>query len=153
LVTSPGDTVAPDGVVTLREALLAANTNTTVNEAVHDGSGGADRITFDTAGAFATPQTIRLAGTLGVADSVTIAGPGAANLTVLGTPTSRIFVVDDGVAGPGIAVEISGLTLAGGHTPDPGGAILNRESLTVSDASIIGNSALFGGGIANIEGQ
>src|SRR5262249_60014171 len=29
LVTGPGDAVAPDGVVTLREALLAANTNMT----------------------------------------------------------------------------------------------------------------------------
>src|SRR5690242_18589476 len=63
LVTGPGDAVAADGVVTLREALLAANTNTTVNEAVHDGSGGTDRIRFDTAGAFATPQTIPLGGT------------------------------------------------------------------------------------------
>lgn len=62
LVTSPGDAVAPDGVVTLREALLAANNNSTVNEAVHDGSGGIDTIRFDTAGAFATPQTIVLGG-------------------------------------------------------------------------------------------
>src|SRR5262245_52752756 len=60
LVTGPGDAVAPDGVVTLREAVLAANTNTTVNEAVHDGSGGMDTIRFDTAGAFAAPQTILL---------------------------------------------------------------------------------------------
>src|SRR5262249_50245646 len=60
LVTGPGDAVALDGVVTLREALMAANTNTTVNEAAYDGSGGTDSIRFDTAGAFATPRTIPL---------------------------------------------------------------------------------------------
>src|SRR5215831_3381732 len=90
LVTGPGDAVAADGVVTLREALLAANTNTTVNEAVHDGSGGTDRISFDTAGAFATPQTIRLGGTeLTITDAVTVTGPGAASLAISGNRQSR----------------------------------------------------------------
>lgn len=122
LVTSPGDAVAPDGVVTLREALLAANNNSTVNEAVHDGSGGIDTIRFDTAGAFATPQTIVLGGAeLAVTDSVTITGPGAARLSISGAGVSRIFHVDDGVLDSTIAVGISGLTLTGG-TADDGGA-------------------------------
>src|SRR5262245_56388215 len=127
LVTGPGDAVAPDGVVTLREALLAANTNMTVNEAVHDGSGGTDRILFDTAGAFATPQTIPLGGTaLTITDSVTITGPGAANLAISGNHQSRIF----GISG-GATVEIARLTITDGMTvgaPRDGGGILNTGS-------------------------
>src|SRR5262245_7147268 len=92
LVPGSGDAVAPDGVVTLREARLAANTNTTVNEAVHDGSGGTDNILFDTAGAFATPRTIPLGGTeLTITESVTITGPGTANLAISGNHHSRVF--------------------------------------------------------------
>src|SRR5262245_23549887 len=111
LVTGPGDAVAADGVVTLREALLAANSNTTVNEAAHDGSGGTDSIRFDTAGAFATPQTIRLGGTaLTITDAVTITGPGAANLAVSGSDQSRVF----SISGSSTYVEINDLTIADG---------------------------------------
>src|SRR5262249_22984483 len=70
VVNSLIDNTDLDGVVTLREALLAANTNTTVGDAVHDGSGGIDTITFDPM-VFSTPQTITLAmGELPVTDSV-----------------------------------------------------------------------------------
>src|SRR5262245_16969418 len=111
LVTGPGDAVAADGVVTLREALLAANPNPTVNEAVHDGSGGTDSINFDTAGAFATPQTIALGGTeLTITGSVTIAGPGTANLAVSGNHLSRVFSIRGGEN-----VAIADLTIADGQ--------------------------------------
>src|SRR5262245_5781884 len=129
LVTGPGDAVAADGVVTLREALQAANTNTTVNEAVHDGSGGTDSITFDTAGAFATPQTIALGSTeLIITDSVTITGPGASSLAVSGNHQSRVFNIRGGAT-----VAIDGLTIAQGQVVGDGGGILNNSSTLTLD--------------------
>src|SRR5262245_30083971 len=139
LVTGPGDAVAPDGVVTLREALLAANTNTTVNEAAHDGSGGTDRITFDTAGAFATPQTIPLGGTaLTITDSVTITGPGADQLAVSGNHRSRVFSISGGAT-----VAITGLTIRDGlSVGSDGGGILNVGStLTLAHDVLSDNQA------------
>src|SRR5262245_7582552 len=156
LVTDPGDTVAPDGVVTLREALLAANTNVTVNEAVHDGSGGTDRILFDTAGAFATPQTIRLGGTeLTITNSVTITGPGPAHLAVSSSGQSRIFSISAGVT-----VDIAGLTITEGMAARDGGGILNMGgTLTLAGVVLSGNQAVGapggpgrGGAIANMAG-
>src|SRR5262245_18681804 len=157
LVTGPGDAVAPDGVVTLREAVLAVNTNTTVNEAVHDGSGGTDSITFDTAGAFATSQTILLGGTeLTITDSVMITGPGAANLAISGNHQSRIF----GISG-GATVDIAGLTITAGMTVGDGGGILNTGGTLTLDRVVLtdnhavattGNANGRGGAVANLSG-
>src|SRR5262249_17822598 len=106
LGTRPRDAVAPPRAGTPPQGLLAANTNTTVNAAAHDGSGGTDRISFDTAGAFATPQSIPLGGTaLPITDSVTITGPGADQLAVSGSGQSRIFSISGGAT-----VTIAGLT-------------------------------------------
>jgi hypothetical protein len=63
LVTNINDT----GAGSSREAIIDANATL-----------GFDTISFDTAGVFATPQTITLtSGQLLIADSVTISGPGA----------------------------------------------------------------------------
>src|SRR5262245_49304304 len=62
-----------DEVLTLREALAAANTDMTVGDALHDGTGGTDVIAFDPA-VFAAPQTISLVfGELRITGSVVIA--------------------------------------------------------------------------------
>jgi len=61
-------------------------------------------VTFDTAGVFATPQTITLtSGELLIGKNVTITGTGAANLTVSGSNVTRVFDVD-----PTWTVAISG---------------------------------------------
>ncbi len=128
------------GDVSLREAVALSNANP-----------GADTITFDTAGVFATPQTITLTlGELPITDAVTITGTGAANLSISGDNASRIFYVDDG-AGALIDVEIVAVTLSHGHVHDGvGGAIINIENLTMADAVITDNSAYnVGGGIFN----
>ncbi len=72
--------------------------------------------------------------------------------------SSRIFTIDDSIE---VArnVTISGLRLEAGNgvrggDPDPwdgwGGAILNRESLTLENVTIDSNVAATGGGIANV---
>ncbi|KAB2862188.1 MAG: CSLREA domain-containing protein, partial [Anaerolineae bacterium] len=49
-VTTTADTVALDGQCSLREAIVAINTNITQNECTHDGSGGLDTILFNILG-------------------------------------------------------------------------------------------------------
>jgi CSLREA domain-containing protein len=150
VVNSLADNTDLDGVVTLREAILAANTNTTVGDAVHDGSGGIDTITFDPA-VFATPQTITLTlGELPITDSVMITGPAAA-LTISGNNLSRIFNVDDGNNTSTIDVQIAGLTLTEGLSSGSGGAITNAENLTLTGCALANNGASggTGGGLYN----
>src|SRR5262245_16562374 len=68
MVSVAGDS----GTGSLRDAITQAN-----------GNSGADSITFDTAGLFATPQTISLLSALPViGGDLTITGPGSAQLTV-----------------------------------------------------------------------
>jgi predicted outer membrane repeat protein len=128
---------------TLRSAIQQANLNP-----------GADTITFNTAGTFATSQTITLGGSeLPITDAVTITGTGASNLTIDANQQSRIFNINDGNDGIQLAVELVGMKLTGGNVPGNsfsarGGAILSSENLTVRDTLVTGNSAgVFGGGI------
>ncbi|MEW6359460.1 MAG: choice-of-anchor Q domain-containing protein, partial [Planctomycetota bacterium] len=127
---------ADSGAGSLRQAILDANA-----------AAGADDIQFD---AGLSGQTITLTtGQLSITDALTITGLGAANLTVNGNNASRIFNVDDGT-GAQIAVTLSGLTLRNGNAGGAsGGAIYNREVLTVQACTITTNTAGDGGGIFN----
>ena len=90
-VNSIADDLVGDGMVTLREAIQAANTDTSVDGSV--AGSGADTILFD-ATLFASPQTITLAlGELGISEtrnlymSMRIDGVrGAADFQNLGMP-------------------------------------------------------------------
>ena len=122
-VTSTADS----GTNTLREALANAANGDTINFTV------------------ATPATITLTtGQLLVSNSVTILGPGSANLAVNGNAASRVFNITNAVT-----VVITGLTVTNGLvSADAGGGIYNDSStLTVSNCTISGNSAGDGGGI------
>ena len=127
--------------LSLREAVALANINP-----------GPDTISFDPS---LDGGTINLTiDELAITDSVTIQGPGAANLTIDAVNHSRIFNVNDYDYNTNIDVEIDGLTLTGGNASgsfwpsDAGGAILSFETLTVSDCIIEGNTAAdYGGGI------
>jgi hypothetical protein len=94
------------------------------------------------------PQTITLtSGELIIQNSLTIAGPGAGNLTISGNFASRVFEV--GQPGTnGIKVTLSGLTISNGVAQDGlgGGAIENFVSLTVSNCTLSGNATLGGRG-------
>ncbi|MEZ6072925.1 MAG: choice-of-anchor Q domain-containing protein [Pirellulales bacterium] len=129
---------------------------------------GADEIAFDFG--HDGPETILLKlGELAITDALTITGDGADWLTIDASgndPTpdddnydgSRVFNVDDGNADVWIEVAISGLTLTGGDAPGGsflgggGGAIFNREDLTVGTSTISGNASRYGGGIRNYAG-
>ena len=156
-VTGLLDNIDSDGIVTLREALQAAETDTSV-----DGStagSGADTIEFSPALTETGGATILLGGTeFAITTPIAIRGPGANLLTIDAQDSSRIFHVDDGNSAGAIDVEIAGMTLTGGLATDGspsasesdyGGAILSRENLTLTGSTVSGNSAIFGGGLFN----
>ena len=91
-------------------------------------------------------QTITLtSGELLIKKNLTIAGPGAGELTVSGNHASRVFEVAQKEN-----VTLSGLTISNGAAPSSrsgggeGGGIVNAGTLTVSNSTLSGNSA-FGG--------
>ncbi len=127
------------GPGSLRQAILAANNSTSLVTPT---------ITFTGA---ALTGTINLAAALpDLARSMTIDGPGAANLTVQrgGSGSYRIFTVQNGAT-----VTIQDLTVANGNVSGGnGGGILNSGILTLQDSLVSGNTAALGGGIYNQNG-
>ena len=83
-------------------------------------------------------QTITLTkGELLINKNLTIAGPGAGELTVSGNHASRVFEVANGTH-----VALTGLTISNGlAVGGDGGGILNSGTLTVSGSTLSGNSA------------
>jgi CSLREA domain-containing protein len=149
---SPGDR-------SLREAIDAAS-----------GSIGAETISFAASLTSGGPAVLLLTqGELLIDSPMTISGPGADQLALDASgndPTplvnngdgSRVFSMFPGLfpgfPEPSDVVTIRGLTLTGGDVaggvfPSGGGAIFNAGTLVVSDSTISGNSAEFGGGISN----
>lgn len=146
-VTTAADAVANDGQVSLREAVQAANTDTSV-----DGStagSGADQIVFDPA---VTSPIVLVSGQLDVSDDLTITGP-AGKLTIDAGGNSRILEV----TGVGADLTVENLVLMNG-VADQGGAILVGEDatlegvvLTVRDSVLRNNSATSRGGAIAID--
>jgi hypothetical protein len=70
---------------------------------------------------------------------------------------SRIFNIDDGDRAKVSEVTMTGLTLTGGDIDGNGGAVITKESLTVTDSTITGNQAsdagggVYAGGVFGIE--
>jgi subtilisin family serine protease len=130
-VTITVTSTADRGPGTLRAALASASNGDTI-----DASG-------------VTGTILLTSGELLVTNSVTILGPGPANLAVDGNATSRVFNIS------GTTVAIAGLTItngkasANGFPANSGGGIYTGPgTLTISNCTLSGNSAqLDGGGI------
>jgi predicted outer membrane repeat protein len=125
------------GAGSLRQAVLDANA-----------APGPDAIDFAVTG------TITLtSGQLEITDDLTIAGPGASNLTISGNNASRVFQVVGGTI-----VVLEDLTVANGNPPgDNGGGIRNFGTLAVTNTVVSNNfaaapSGAGGGGILNWSG-
>ncbi|OYD97919.1 hypothetical protein CDG76_03585 [Nostoc sp. 'Peltigera membranacea cyanobiont' 210A] len=110
---------------------------------------GADTVSFDTSGVFATPQSITLtSGQLNITDDVIISGTGANNLTISGNNSSRVFQISKN----GTDVTIDNLKIAQGNVGFAfgGGIQVNRgTTLTLTDTTVTNNQANLGSGIAN----
>ena len=136
VVGALADNGAPSGVLDLRGAVNLANARV-----------GAKTITFDPA-VFASAQSItltggqlKLSGTMG---PITIDGPGANLLTIIGSGAANVFQINDDVT-----ATLSGMTITGGSTTGVGGGVLNLGTATINNCTITGNSAGYGGGVMN----
>ena len=133
-VTGTGDTIAVDGLVTLREAITSANNNANVNaDVVGVGAYGADTINFNIAGAGV--RTISLTAALpAITGIVTINGytQGVATTNTLANGDNAVLLIELNGAGAGAGtakVGVAGLTLgpnSGGSTIS--GLVINRFS-------------------------
>ncbi|MBX3401625.1 MAG: VCBS repeat-containing protein, partial [Gemmataceae bacterium] len=126
------------GQLTLREAIALANARS-----------GADTITFATG---LNGKTITLGGTAlpNVSGTLTIAGPGANQLTISANNQSRILFINSGAT-----ATFSSLTFSNGNSGGPlvaGGAINNQGTLTVADSAFTNNFATAGGGAIQTNG-
>jgi LPXTG-site transpeptidase (sortase) family protein len=137
------DLPGPDGVVSLREAICAAN-----------GTPGIDSITFDDNYTI-TLNNLQLPG---INTEIVITGNGI-DQTIIQASTcnpitlpggcipadTRIFQVSSG------DLTINNMTLRYGNRPDNGGAIYNTSSgtLEINNCLIFSNKANHGGGVAN----
>jgi CSLREA domain-containing protein len=133
----------------LRNALLAADLNASVSATI---AALTQNITFDTT-VFASAQTISLAqGQLVVQSNVSIQGPGANLLTVVGSASKQsVFYVQKNqrTTTTALSASLSGVTVSGGTS----GGIYNLGTLTVDRSVVSGNSnnvsGATGGGINN----
>lgn len=150
-VTTLDDVVGDDGVLSLREAVAAANAAT-----------GADTIDFDPSLAGGVVH-LASAGQLTVSDALAIAG-GPSGITIdanadgdnnasthLGTGNRRALDIGE------VTVTLSDLTVTGGHTVgDAGGGIRTEGDLTLERSLVRGNGTsgeeAGGGGIAQVSG-
>jgi hypothetical protein len=134
------------GTVTLRQAIQAFETHTSVNGST--AGTGNDTIQFaaNLSGGTITLQNGQLELS-GSGQTVTIDG-GTAGITVDGNFTSSnfgslVFLVDSGVT-----AVLNGLTITHGDAGF-GGGIDNHGTLTVSNSTFTANTATYGGGILN----
>ena len=146
---------AQDGFVSLREAIIAANTNSQFGDA-SPGEGGSvvDSITFADS---LMGQTILLGGDeLKISEKLSLAGPlppsndpsatkpPDPNLTVSGNKASRVFSI-----AVGVTVDISNVIIADGAAIE-GGGIHNEGTLTLDNCTLTNNSTDgYGGAICN----
>ena len=123
VVDTTDDNISEDGNVSLREAIVSANTNMAVNADVTGGDVTGDLILFDST--VFSSATITLAnlpgfGDLEITDDVEIdgltgSGSGATDVTIDGSALNRIFHIDSASNG---LVEIIGVTLQNGDGTD-----------------------------------
>jgi CSLREA domain-containing protein len=139
VVDSTGDTVANDGVTTLREAIIQAN-----NQA------GDDTITFAAGLTSGGAATITLNSALpDLNTNVQINGPGANLLTVQRNTAKSAFGVF--TANSAATVGITGLTIDSGNAVSGGGVLDDGATLTLTQCEISNNVATdSGGGLAVI---
>jgi hypothetical protein len=143
------------GSNSLRAEIAAAHNGDTIHFAIPTTDPGYD----PTTGTYTITLT---SGELLIKQNVTIAGPADRSVTISGKNTSRVFEVakPPGKVNLSLQVTLSGLTISNGFGGPPGsgtagdgGGVLNEGTLTVSNCTLAGNSAGFGGaGIFNYYG-
>ncbi|NEQ45909.1 MAG: DUF4347 domain-containing protein [Leptolyngbya sp. SIOISBB] len=150
-VTSNLDNTLPDGQVTLREAINAANNDADGLDTMATGIFGDDEIRF------AASMTINLGGTeLAINDNAgNLTIDGQANQVIVdGSATSTVFEINN--SGGNADVSFRNLTIQNGNVGGNGGGILNSSNaatVTLENATVAGNTATNGGGIYSQNGN
>jgi len=152
------DSIADDGQCSLREAVIAANTDTAVGGCA--AGSGADTIVFDAS--LPSPATFTLtlsganedaaaSGDLDLSGTLVIQGAAASQIIIDGNGADRVFDIR-----PGATVTISGVTVQHGNPGSGmggGGLIISggvpRAKLTLLNSIVTANTAHIGGGIYN----
>lgn len=125
------------GAGSLRQALADADVDTKP-----------DKIVFKLPPPTNSVSKIKLtSGELTSKGNVTIVGPGAGKLIIDGDNDSRILNVSDFADNTDSPISISGLSLLHGKVADGGGALRSKESLTLKNVVVSGNTASSGGGV------
>ena len=152
-VNDTSGVIATDGNCTLREAIIAANTDAVV-DACPAGS-GADTIELGVGLTYILIEvdnsTDEANGLPSISSQITINGNGSTIERSGAAPKFRIFHV-----GNSGVLTLNQVTVSGGFADGIingrlGGGILNNSgTLTLVDSSVSANNADFGGGIANV---
>ncbi|MCA9012577.1 MAG: hypothetical protein KDB01_22655, partial [Planctomycetaceae bacterium] len=148
-----------DGLLSLREAITASNSNAAFGDAPAGAADG-DLIVFrdDLAGGTLTIGS----GEFGISDDLSILTGGASSLTIDAGGLSRIFNIDTtGFNGSNHNVLISGLSLINGESLNNGGAVriadsahvsLSQMTISSSHAAESGGGVYAGNGVLNVAG-
>lgn len=146
----------PNGKCSLREAIIAANTDTAVDGCA---AGNGDDTILLPAGTYiltinGTDEDASMTGDLDINGNLTLIGAGAGVTIIDGNGLDRVLHVDPNCRG--IIVNISGITLQNGQAPNSqaseGGGLYNCGNVTISDSVVRSNTAInvaIGGGIYN----
>lgn len=142
-VNTTADEVNTDGDCSLREAIIAANTNAAV-DACPAGS-GADTIRLP-AGNYVltlagTGENAALTGDLDISENLTINGAGRTNTTIDANGLDRVFSI------VGALAQLSDLTVTGGQTSIEAGSgiyLAAGGSLILTNGRVTGNSQQWG---------
>lgn len=139
-VTTLADTDAADGDCSLREAIVAANTDAAHQEC--PAGSGADEIEIGVAG------TIALAADLPqITSALTMRGLGAAESAIDGGGAFEILHLTDAAPGNGELLRVEALLLTGGSAPEGGAIYAGRNrALEVVDCVLFDNQTTLGGG-------
>ena len=149
------DVVAEDGMISLREAIQASNSNAAVNSDTVAGEPAATAIDSIT---FADGLSMILLGSeLEITESLRISLGDSSGQIISGDNASRIFAINAS-GGDAVSVDVSGLTLQDG-VAESGGAIYvgAGQSLSLTNVTLTGNMATgddadMGGGALAIDG-
>ena len=157
-VNSTEDVIADDGKCTLREAVIAANTNTGSGSVSGECPAGdplnEDEIVLQV-GVYSltiggTDEDNAQTGDLDILDDLTVTGTTADETIIDANGIDRVFEIMSDVKAKFKGIAITN----GGVNEDSGGGISNKGTLkiakcTVSDNTASANSSAYGGGIYN----
>ncbi|HXW01266.1 MAG TPA: hypothetical protein VEC93_22840, partial [Anaerolineae bacterium] len=132
------------GLCSLRSAILNANADLDLSGGDCSAGSGADTITLSVTGTITPGSALP-----DISEDLTIAGPGAANLTISGSNNGGVSIF---VVSPGITFKLQDLTVANANTVAGGGIFNAGGTVNVITSTFSSNTAQVGGGISNTDG-